>query len=64
MDFLVLRSNNWELYRPKMLLVEMPSYDNKNFCDNEIYLFLIANNYTLFAICGITAIFIDSRNAG
>jgi FkbM family methyltransferase len=62
MDFLVLKSNNWEKYRPKMLLVEFPIYDISNYYNDEIHKFLIANDYILHAICGITAIFIDLRN--
>jgi len=62
MDYLVLKSNNWDLFRPKMLLIENPVYDFYNYTDTEIHKFLISNDYTLYAVCGITEIFVDNRN--
>lgn len=48
-DLEVLHSNNWEKYRPKVVVAECWDSDLENIKNKDIYLFLVAQNYKLFA---------------
>lgn len=47
LDYDVLKSNDWNLFRPKIILVEDPNYNFQN--GSEISVFLESNNYKIFA---------------
>lgn len=49
LDLEVLRSNNWDKYRPKVVVVECWDSDLSNVYHTEIYSFLSSKNYRLFA---------------
>ena len=48
-DFAVLRSNNWEKYKPKMILVELLSSNFENIKNDNIYRYLKEKGYSLYA---------------
>ncbi len=47
LDYDVIVSNNWNLYKPRIVLVEDPEYDFK--LGSKISKFLESNNYQIFA---------------
>ncbi len=47
LDYDVLKSNDWNLFRPTIILVEDPNYNFQN--GSEISVFLELNNYKIFA---------------
>ena len=49
LDFEVLKSNNWSLYRPSCVLVEALESSLDDAANNELYKFMKENDYTLFA---------------
>ncbi len=49
LDLEVLKSNNWDKYRPKVVVVECWDSDLENIKHTDIYAFLTAHNYKLFA---------------
>ena len=49
LDLAVLQSNDWEKYKPKLILVESLRNSLDDLNQNEIYLFLKAKGYSLFA---------------
>jgi len=49
LDLEVLESNDWEVYRPTMVLVEILNNQLENIKDNGLYQFLTNKNYKLFA---------------
>ncbi|RDU72202.1 FkbM family methyltransferase [Helicobacter brantae] len=50
LDFEVLKSNDWQKYRPKILLVEsLGGGGIKEFLHSEVYLFLSSQDYEVFA---------------
>ena len=48
-DFAVLKSNDWNLYRPKYVLVEMLNASLEDAMRGEIYQFMKNHKYVLFA---------------
>jgi hypothetical protein len=58
-DLSVLESNNWDRYRPRLLLVEVDLIINID--TSPIYLFLIARSYKLLGICRGTWFFEDIK---
>lgn len=59
MELEVLKSNDWEKYRPKWLLVE--EIDILNVKEKAVYHYLEKRGYELFGIIGITAIYKEKR---
>lgn len=49
LDFEVLQSNNWNKYRPEMVLIESLRSSLDNIKDNEVYTFLMEKEYSLVA---------------
>lgn len=49
LDFDVLISNNWDRYRPKIILIESWNSNIIDISNNDIYKFLVNKNYTLYA---------------
>lgn len=46
LDFEVLSSNDWNKYRPKVVLVEILSMDFSAMLNNKVYKYMIEKNYT------------------
>lgn len=61
LDLDVLRSNNWEKYRPKIVLVEILGSNIDELTDNEITKFMWSNDYTIYAKTVNTVFFRDRR---
>ena len=60
-DFNVLRSNSFEKYEPKVILIEILEDNLKDIHNNEIYLFLNDKNYMIYAKCVNTVIFMTEK---
>lgn len=58
-DYAVLRSNDWEQFRPRWLLVEETGKSLEDLIDSETTRFLKAKRYALFAKTYNTAFFRD-----
>lgn len=61
LDFEVLRSNNWILYRPKLVLIEMLVSTLESILDHEIYLYMKSHGYQLYAKTLNTVFFIENN---
>jgi FkbM family methyltransferase len=61
MDLDVLKSNDWEVFRPKLVLVEFLYYDFENYRNAELYQYMISKDYEFYSIVGITMFFIDKN---
>ena len=59
-DFLVLKSNDWECYRPKYVLVEALDSSLEDLMRGEIFEFMKRQQYMLFAKTSNTLFFVDS----
>jgi len=59
-DFLVLKSNDWECYRPKYVLVEALDSSLEDLMRGEIFEFMKRQQYMLFAKTYNTLFFVDS----
>jgi FkbM family methyltransferase len=57
LDYQVLKSNNWEKYRPKVVLVEERKFDLENTNNSIVIQFLRKKGYNLFAKTVNTLIF-------
>lgn len=60
LDFQVLKSNNWSKYRPKVILVESLDFSFSNLANSEVYEFLVAKGYHLFAKTVNTLFFVNN----
>lgn len=60
-DLNILKSNDWELYRPKYLLVESPETILSKIVNSPIHLYLIGRDYDLFAKTFNTLFYTDVR---
>jgi FkbM family methyltransferase len=58
-EYDVLRSNDWQKYRPKVILVEIRKSDLEDLLKNEITIFLNNLGYKLFAKCFNTVFFME-----
>lgn len=45
LDFEVLKSNDWELYRPRLVLAEILNSDLEDLRNEEIYKFMVSKGY-------------------
>jgi FkbM family methyltransferase len=60
LDIDVLKSNDWEKYRPSVILIESDIYSNLNILENPIFCFLNNQNYSLYWISGVSLFFKDN----
>ncbi len=60
LDLDVLKSNNWNKYRPRFLLVEQLEFSINNLSKDETYNFVTGLNYDLVARTYNTSFFIDN----
>jgi FkbM family methyltransferase len=58
-EYDVLRSNDWQKYRPKVILVEIRKSDLEDLLKNVITIFLKNLGYKLFAKCFNTVFFME-----
>lgn len=61
MDLEVLKSNNWDKYRPFLIAVETHGMDLDIPKDNDIYIYLSELGYKLISHVFVTSLFIDVR---
>lgn len=61
LDFAVLKSNDWERYRPKCVLVEALNATLEDVMRGEIFDFMKSRQYVLFAKTYNTLIFLSDR---
>lgn len=57
-DLVVIESNDWTRYRPKVILVE----EHGALEESEVYQFLIAQSYSFYVRVGLTLIFLESKS--
>ena len=57
----VLHSNNWDLFRPKYLLIELLNADLDSIRTSQTHQFLINEGYKIFAKAYHTYFFVDDR---
>jgi len=60
-DLPVLESNNWNTYRPKVVLVELLNRSMEKLKSDPVVLFLEKKNYQLFAKACQTAFFVSNE---
>lgn len=56
-DFEVLKSNDWNLYRPEVVMVEAHDFDVSSPCGCATYDFLVAEGYKLVSHVAVTSIY-------
>lgn len=61
LDFDVLKSNDWNKYRPRILLVEIFVNDLESLTNSEISNYMSENGYEIFAKTVNTVFFIDKN---
>ena len=59
-DLQVLQSNNWDRYRPKMILVEESIYALTAYSESMIYQYLLEQGYRLCSATGGTLLFVEN----
>jgi hypothetical protein len=59
LDLEVLKSNDWDKFRPKVLLVELLGSSLDSIWEDPVYLFLTEKKYVVFSKCIKTIIFIS-----
>lgn len=64
LDFQVLKSNDWEKYRPKYVLVEILGQSISSLSESEIYAFLIDKGYVLVSKLVHTVVFMEKSEGG
>ncbi|NCC71041.1 FkbM family methyltransferase [bacterium] len=57
LDLEILKSNDWNKYKPKFILIELHFNNVKEIFNNNVYKFLIEKNYKLISIIRITLLF-------
>lgn len=61
LDLNVLKSNEWELFRPRCVLIEQTKASLNHAQESQAYQFLSSKDYTLFAKTFNTLIFLDKQ---
>jgi hypothetical protein len=61
LDFAVLQSNDWKLFRPKCVLVEALEMSLEGAMSSDIFLFMKKQGYELFAKTFNTLIFSEKK---
>lgn len=61
LDFMVLRSNNFEKYKPKVILIEILEFNLNDIKNNEIAKYLRFYDYSIYAKTVNTNIFINDK---
>ena len=61
LDFEVLKSNNFEKYRPKIILIELIGIDLSSIENNEVYKYLKKIDYSIYGKAIHTVFFVDNK---
>jgi len=61
LDIEVLKSNDWERFRPKVLLVELINSALSKITDNPIYIYMLEQRYYIFGKSVQTVFFISEE---
>ncbi len=61
LDLEVLKSNNWDKFRPNVLLVELLNSSLDSIALDPVYQFLSEKNYFVFSKCVKTVIFVSAE---
>ena len=61
-DFIVLKSNDWNAYRPRFIVIESFE-DLLAFMESDMYRYMVSVDYKLVARLGHAAVFEDNRHA-
>lgn len=61
MDLDVLESNDWEIYSPRVVIVESAEFNPDTPSDNKIYLFMRKKSYRLYAFMGLSLVFLKEQ---
>ena len=61
MDLMVLRSNDWQIFRPRCVLVEILSANLQELVNHSIVNFMNQNGYYVYAKSGNTVFFVDTQ---
>lgn len=59
-DFNVIKSIDLSKYRPKLIVVEIHGFDLSNIEENEIYQYLVTQQYTLVSFATMNGYFLDT----
>ena len=62
LDFMVLKSNNFDKYKPKIILIEILGRAIADIANGEISEFLKTYNYSFYARSVRTAFFVHNEN--
>jgi hypothetical protein len=62
LDLEVWESNNWDKFRPNVLLVELLNWSLYSIALYPVYQFLSEKNYFMFSKCVKTVIFVSAEN--
>jgi hypothetical protein len=60
-DMDVLETNDWQKYRPKMILIEIFNSTFDDLTDNPVSQFLYKNGYQIYSKCVQTVFFISNE---
>jgi FkbM family methyltransferase len=63
MDISVLKSNDWNKYRPALMAVEDIHLNMNDPRSSEIHNFLLSQDYSLVSRCVLTSFYMDSRRS-
>lgn len=62
LDIEVLRSNDWQKFRPVVIAVEDRFFDILNPSESQIYKYLLDRDYVYMAKIGLTLVFMDKNS--
>jgi hypothetical protein len=62
LDIAALQSNDWSLFRPRYVSVEVHGFDLRRPTDNPLFVFLNEQGYGLTSHAFATSIYVDTRN--
>lgn len=62
LDLQVLQSNDWQKYRPKVVLVEDRDFRH-DLLESAVYKYLLTQGYEFYSYCEMTLIMTDSRTS-
>lgn len=61
LDFLILQSNDWFKYRPKVIVIELFASPSNQYIENEEKIFLKEKGYSFFCSTPTNAFFIENN---
>jgi len=61
LDLQVLKSNDWDRFRPRIIIAECLSLEIENISSDAVYNYLVALNYSIYAKTGHSVVFISNK---